>query len=198
MTHLPKSVMEEFGAWIAIDLATRSGQRGRRATQIMSGMFTAWSYPTRAKIRRTDFTFRVTLLVHGWTMTGMDTIRASERVAEYRLVQMHLGKRARPSLLGEGVTEKDETTRTFYNKARKNWPNLDQLFQLWLALFEQWRGWAMGVDQRTIEFVKARYLAKGEPENAAQFVALVNRVRHPQPNQAGKLALIFKQESAEI
>jgi len=185
MANLQTATMEEFGSWLSIDLAKRNGQRGRRQTEIMAGVFSAWSFPQGRKahrlgqIRETDFSFRVALLVHGWRTTGLTCAEASERVAEYPMVQTHLGKskRGRHSIGSEGVTEKDETTRIHYYKFRKNHPDLAELLKLWFSAFRCWRKWALSIDEKVVDFVAMRYRERGEPEKAEQFEVLVKRIR---------------------
>ena len=123
--------MEGFGLYLSIDLAERAGQRGRRQKAPMVGMFTTWLVPCPRRFRKTDFSLRVALLVHGWHKTGLSVLEAAEKVAEeYEFVRVRLGHRGRRSTWSDGITEVDETVRTTYYKFVERYPEIDVLLEM--------------------------------------------------------------------
>jgi hypothetical protein len=140
MLKLQCEDMEHFGQWLSLDLASREGKRGRRQKNPMMGGWVSWTFSKNRKtpqhhVRRTDFSFRVALLVQGWHRAGLTVIRAAERTAEYPFVQKHLGKRVKPTDFNDGVTEKDETVRQHYYKFIENNPRIDDLLELWFGSY---------------------------------------------------------------
>jgi len=192
--------MEGFGTWLSIGLATRPGRRGRRQTQPMAGAWCTWASGDKPVVRQpfgmrgSDFSLRVSLLVHGWHRTGLSIQAAAERTAEYDLVQSQLGKsrRGRRSVCSgwaEGETEKDETVRTTYYKfLQRHSETIDQLLESWFWNYLQWSDWAINADTRALDLLAEEYQTKGERENASHFLALVESIRSEARRQGKKSA----------
>jgi hypothetical protein len=176
--------MEEFGSWLFIDLASRTGQRGRPQKKSMTGMFSSLSFgknpgvPQRGSPRGSDFSRRLALWVQGWHRTGMTIQGACEKAAEEELVNARLGKPTRgrrPQIPGDGRQEADETIRTCYYAVRKYW-GLDRILKSYRQWFLEWRQWVRAADEKTLTFVAGLYPKTG-PVNAERFLRFVYKIR---------------------
>ena len=86
--EMPPLTLEQmtcFAQWISIGLAERAGVRGRRQKNLMIGPWGAWG-PT-PKLRGSDFTFRVCLLIEGFHQAGLSVEQAAEMVADLDFVE---------------------------------------------------------------------------------------------------------------
>jgi hypothetical protein len=184
---LNDALMQHFGSWLFLDLCSRTGQRGRRQKEPMRGVWSSRTYGRSrgarqpSRMRGSDFSLRLTLWIHGWHRLGLPIQEAAGKAAEEDFVKSHLGrsKRGRPSAWGEGVTEVDDTARTFYYKFLARRPGLDinMLFDGMLANYLGWREWVIRADEFTLNFAAGLYTKRGLPEQGKQFLALADRIR---------------------
>lgn len=177
--------MEDFGCWLFIDLASRTGQRGRAQKTPMKGVFSAPQFgknpgvPQPGMLRGSDFSRRLALWVHGWHRSGMSIRSACEKAAEVELVQARLGKAIRgrkPQFSGDGIQEADQTIRTCYIAVRKKW-GLDQMLRAYYYdWFIGWSEWVRAADERTLRFVAGLYPKTG-PVSGEHFLRFAHKLR---------------------
>lgn len=198
MRDLSIDEMERFGRWLSIGLASRPGTRGRRQKNVMAGMWNAWSLPTAQgqgglRLRKTDFTLRVSLLVHGFHRVGLTIEKAADRVGEYPFGGRQLGSRKRSNSVQEEVGF-GPTLRTgyYYPFLREN-PNLGQIFELWWGIYLYWKDSIVSEDPGTIRFITERYRGKGQDEVAEEFLLLVEDIQaHAKPESPDQLEERFR------
>lgn len=145
----------------------------------MVGRFRAWSYGKSdnrhpGRMRRTDFTWRVALLVHALHRAGISVLQACTAAEEWQFVRDHLGRR-KPEA-DEG-TEVDRTVRTYYYNFRKHHRDLDRELDLALGSYAEWCGWVLSADAKTLEFVHKQYEENNQSAMAKQFRDLVGRLQ---------------------
>ncbi len=176
---LTQDEMQWFGRWFSLDIAERTGIRGRRQKQAMVGAFCTrpvvlgGGRKPPGQLHGSDFSLRVALLIHGWHRTGMSVRKAAEKVAEdYRyFLKTHLG----------GDTEIDETVRqAYYYRVRKKHP-LDVLLESWFWNFLHCCDWIKVCDPRATDLIALDYQNKGRPEMATMFRDFVVDVRQGLP-----------------
>lgn len=176
--------MEDFGCWLFIDLASRTGQRGRPQKNPMSGVFSTRTFgknpgvPQRGALRGSDFSRRLALWVHGWRSAGMSIRRACEMAAEQDLVKARLGKPVRgrrPRIPGEGVQEIELTVRTCYAAVGDKFC-LDKMLRGYYIWFCEWVKWVVAADDRTLKFTAGLYPKTG-PVSGEGFLQFAARLR---------------------
>ena len=181
MKDLPEE-MRRFGRWVSIGLASRSGMRGYHQKNVMAGTWSGWAFPTAEgqgglKLRKTDFTFRVSLLIHGFHRVGLTIEEASARVGEYPFVRRQLGSRKRSHSVQEEVGFGPTLRTGYYYPFLRKYAHLDHVFELWWGIYLNWKEWIVLADQQTIRFVATRYQDQGQDEGAKEFLSLVKDIQ---------------------
>lgn len=181
MKDLPEE-MRRFGRWVSIGLASRSGMRGYHQKNVMAGTWSGWAFPTAEgqgglKLRKTDFTFRVSLLIHGFHRVGLTIEEASARVGEYPFVRRQLGSRKRSHSVQEEVGFGPTLRTGYYYPFLRKYAHLDHVFELWWGIYLNWKEWIVLADQQTIRFVATRYQDQGQDEGAKEFLSLVKDIK---------------------
>ena len=182
--------MEDFGLWLFIDLASRTGRRGRPQKQPMTGVFCSRTFgrnpgvPQKCQLRGTDFSLRVGLWVEGWCRTGMTILEACRRASEVELVKARLSKPKRgrrPKIPGGGKQEVDETVHTCYYAVQKRF-DLEHLFPAYWNWFLEWRKWIVSADKETLSFVAGLYRQNGQIEGGDdRFLEFASRLQGTSP-----------------
>jgi hypothetical protein len=175
--------MAGFRAWLAIDLAVRPDTHTAPQNHLMVGVFVTWVNPPK-RMRASDFSLRVALMVHSYHITGKPILYAAEAVAKYDFVKGRLGRgrRGKRSTFGPG-TEVDETVRTTYYKFRSRYSKaeLDGLLELWYESYLSWCAFMIDASEDVIDMIGRAYISQSQPDLAKAFRDLVDKVRREPP-----------------
>jgi hypothetical protein len=182
---LSQDSIGEFRQWLFLDLCSRTGQRGRRQTQPMRGIFSSRTFgkvldaKQTGRMRGCDFTARLTVWIHSWYLEGFSILEASGRARHVEYVKSRLGKskRGRRCRWCTEGTEIDETARTSYYAFKKHHPNLNMLFNGWFSSYLSWRQWVVSTSEESLKFAAGLYAKNGLPEQGKRFLAFADRIR---------------------